>query len=83
MTYYDNAFETPRGLIERSQNDRQSLMRKETEDFFRILHEHSPTGRLPTGIVTTRPKRRSCSRWTAIAAAGWKRWVITANAWMT
>ncbi|NSW55977.1 MAG: hypothetical protein HPY44_08190 [Armatimonadetes bacterium] len=40
MTYYDNAFEAPRGLIERAQNDRQSLMRKETEDFFRILHEH-------------------------------------------
>ncbi len=42
MTFYDNVFETEPGLIDRGQRDRQHLMRAETEDFLRALHEQYP-----------------------------------------
>ena len=37
MTYYDNILETSGDLIERGAHDRQSLLRRETEDFLRAL----------------------------------------------
>ncbi|NLO05059.1 MAG: hypothetical protein GX131_04435 [candidate division WS1 bacterium] len=37
MTFYDNAFDTPSGLIQRGISDRQNLLRHETEDFLRAL----------------------------------------------
>jgi hypothetical protein len=39
MTFYDNVFAAPPGLIDRGQKDRQHLMRTETEDFLRALSE--------------------------------------------
>ncbi len=42
MTFYDNAFEAKPGLINRGQQDRQHLLRTETEDFLRGLHEAYP-----------------------------------------
>jgi hypothetical protein len=35
MTFYDNAFDAPTGLIQRGISDRQRLLRVETEDFLR------------------------------------------------
>ena len=37
MTYYDNILETSEDLIKRGGHDRQGLLRRETEDFFRAL----------------------------------------------
>ncbi len=37
MTFYDNAFEAEPGLLQRGIGDRQSLLRRETEDFLRAL----------------------------------------------
>ena len=42
MTFYDNAFEAVPGLINRGTDDRQNLMRHETEDFLRALGEDYP-----------------------------------------
>lgn len=42
MTFYDNVFEAAPGLIQRGQQDRQNLMRHETEDFLRALSEQYP-----------------------------------------
>lgn len=42
MTFYENAFTTGRGLVERGANDRQDLMRRETEDFLRAVSEDYP-----------------------------------------
>ena len=39
MTFYDNVFAAPPGLIDRGQKDRQHLMRTETEHFLRSLSE--------------------------------------------
>lgn len=35
MTFYENAFDAPPGLVERGISDRQNLLRRETEDFLR------------------------------------------------
>lgn len=35
MTFYENAFEASRGIIERGVHNRQDLLRRETEDFLR------------------------------------------------
>jgi len=43
MTFYDNVFGASPGLIARGQQDRQRLMRTETEDFLRALHEDYPS----------------------------------------
>ncbi len=37
MTFFDNAFDAPSGLIQRGIRDRQNLLRHETEDFLRAL----------------------------------------------
>ncbi|MGC9317502.1 MAG: hypothetical protein ACP5KN_05630 [Armatimonadota bacterium] len=37
MTFYENAFEADPALVRRGINDRQSLLRRETEDFLREL----------------------------------------------
>lgn len=42
MTFYDNAFAAPAGLIARGAEDRQSLLRHETEDALRRLCEDYP-----------------------------------------
>ncbi len=42
MTFYDNILQAPAGLIARGQEDRQHLMRQETEDFLRALTERYP-----------------------------------------
>ncbi|HIE51106.1 MAG TPA: hypothetical protein EYP85_05050, partial [Armatimonadetes bacterium] len=45
MTFYDNVLTAPEGLIRRGINDRQSLQRRETEDFLRALSEELPRRR--------------------------------------
>ncbi len=42
MSFYENAFTAPPGLIARGTEDRQNLMRKEAEDFLRGLCEDYP-----------------------------------------
>ena len=42
MTFYSNVFEAQPGLIQRGQQDRQHLMRAESEDFLRALSEQYP-----------------------------------------
>ena len=39
MTFYENAFEAPPGLIARGAEDRQNLLRHEAEDFLRAVSE--------------------------------------------
>lgn len=43
MTFYENAFDAPPGLLNRGTDDRQNLMRHETEDFLRALCEDYPS----------------------------------------
>jgi hypothetical protein len=43
MSSYENAFEAKPGLVARGVEDRQNLMRKETEDFLRAVSEDYPS----------------------------------------
>ncbi|MFQ6098500.1 MAG: hypothetical protein ACE5O2_12310, partial [Armatimonadota bacterium] len=42
MPFYDNAFDADPGLIARAEDNRQHLLRIETEDFLRELTEQYP-----------------------------------------
>jgi len=38
MTFYDDVFQAPKGLVQRGIRDRQDLLRRETEDYLRELN---------------------------------------------